>query len=87
MILKFGYQSVSIQFYVACDTKDKISHMYIIYPEKAIREVKLGCFDTVFQTPYQYFSVDVKVILYPRKIVIKSLSLTDFGLNFVKIDN
>lgn len=87
MILKFGYQSVSIQFYVACDTKNKISHMYTIYPEKAIREVKLGCFDTVFQTPYQYFSVDVKVILYPRKIVIKSLSLTDFGLNFVKIDN
>lgn len=87
MILKFGYQSVSIQFYMACDTKDKISHMYIIYPEEAILEVKLGCLDTVFQTPYQYFSVDVKVILYPRKIVIKSLPLTEFGLNFVKIDN
>ena len=87
MILKFGCQSVSTQFYVTCDTNDKISHMYIIYPEKAILQVKLGCFDTVFQTPNQYFSVDVKVILYPRKIVIKSLPLTDFGLNFVKIDN
>ena len=87
MILKFGYQSVSIQFYVACDTKDKISHMYIIYPEKAFLEVKLGCLDTVFQTAYQHFSVDVKVILYPCKIVIKSLPLTDFGLNFVKIDH
>ena len=70
MILKFGYHSVSIQLYVACDTKDKMSHMYIIYPEKAILEVKLGCFDTVFQTPYQYFSVDVKVILY---IIVRSL--------------
>ena len=71
MILqKFGYHSVSIQLYVACDTKDKMSHMYIIYPEKAILEVKLGCFDTVFQTPYQYFSVDVKVILY---ILVRSL--------------
>lgn len=70
MILKFGYHSVSIQLYVACDTKDKMSHMYIIYPEKAILKVKLGCFDTVFQTPYQYFSVDVKVILY---ILVRSL--------------
>ena len=55
MILKFGYQSVSIQFYVACDTKDKISHMYIIYPEKAIREVQLRCFDTVFPDPISIF--------------------------------
>ena len=34
-----------------------------------------------------YISADVKVILYSRKIAIKSLQLTDFGLKFVKSDN
>ena len=56
-------------------------------PWKGNLEVKLRCFDTGFQTPYRYFSVDVKVILYPCKIAIKSLPLTDFGFKFVKIDN
>ena len=54
---------------MACEKKDKISHMYIIHPEKEILEVKLKCFDTVFQTPYRYFSVDVKVILYPYHLL------------------
>ena len=53
MILKSGYQSVSIQFYAACDTRDKISHMHIlIYPEKAILEVQLTNVSIQFFRPH-----------------------------------
>ena len=55
---------------MAYEKKDKISHLYIINPEKEILEVKLRCFDTVFQSPYPYFSVHVKVISYFLTIAI-----------------
>ena len=44
----------------------------------------LRCFDTVFQGPYRYFSMPLKVF-FPCPIAIKFSPVTGYGLKFVKM--
>ena len=44
----------------------------------------LRCFDTVFQRPYRYFSISLKVV-FPCPIAIKLSPVTGYGLKFVKM--
>ena len=49
-----------------------------------IAEHHLRCFDTVFQTPYRYFSIALKVI-FPCPIAVKFSLVIGYGLKFVKM--
>ena len=47
---------------------------YYNYHHKCIRSLRLRCFDTVFQKPYRYFSIALKVFfsLYDRYKIFTS---------------
>ena len=51
---------------------------------KAIYISDLRCFDTVFQRPYRYFSIALKVV-FPCTIAKKFSSVIGYGLKFVKM--
>ena len=44
----------------------------------------LRCFDTVFQRPYRYFSVALKVI-FPCPMAMKFSPIIGYGFKFVKM--
>ena len=44
----------------------------------------LRCFDTVFQRPYRYFSIALKVV-FPCPVAMKLSPATGYGLKFVKM--